>query len=111
MIDEKKLIEDIREWSKEKEIKWTSESVISLLESAPKISGWIPCSSGKIPHAGSAVLIQLKHSTDGITGDEGITFDISFVRTSKNEWVSSCGTYPFEDVVAWMPLLEPYRGN
>ncbi|MBD5463973.1 MAG: DUF551 domain-containing protein [Lachnospiraceae bacterium] len=44
MIDEKKIIDDIKEWSKEKQIKWTSESVISLLESAPKVNKWIPCS-------------------------------------------------------------------
>ena len=42
MIDEKKIINDIKQWSKEREIKWTTESVISLLESAPKIGGWIP---------------------------------------------------------------------
>lgn len=65
---------------------------------------WILCSSGKMPHGGSAVLIQLRRNTDGITADSGYTVDISFVRTSKNEWVSSCGTYPFEDVVAWMPI-------
>lgn len=41
MIDEKKLIKDIKEWSQEKEIKWDSESVISLLESAPKVDKWI----------------------------------------------------------------------
>ena len=44
MIDEKEIINDIKQWSKEREIKWTTESVISLLESAPKIGGWIPCS-------------------------------------------------------------------
>lgn len=48
MIDEKKIINDIKQWSKEREIKWTTESVISLLESAPKIGGWIPCSEGNI---------------------------------------------------------------
>ena len=48
MINEKKLIEDIKEWSNERKIKWTSESIISLLESAHKISNWIPCKD-KLP--------------------------------------------------------------
>ncbi len=43
MIDEKAVIEDIKEWSRGKEIKWTSESVISLLESAPNIGELRPC--------------------------------------------------------------------
>lgn len=43
MIDEKAVIKDIREWSKGREIKWTSESVISLLESAPSLGDLRPC--------------------------------------------------------------------
>lgn len=43
MIDEKAVIKDIREWSKGKEIKWTSESVISLLESAQSFGDLRPC--------------------------------------------------------------------
>lgn len=43
MIDEKAAINDIREWSEEREIKWTSESVISLLESAPSFGNLRPC--------------------------------------------------------------------
>lgn len=69
--------------------------------------GWIPCSSGKMPHMGCAVIIQLKYSEDGITGDDDMTYDISFLRTDKNEWVSCCGTYPFEDVIAWRKI-KPY---
>ena len=42
-----------------------------------------------------------------ITGDDDMTYDISFLRTDKNEWVSCCGTYPFEDVIAWRKI-KPY---
>lgn len=66
--------------------------------------GWIPCSVDHMPHRGSAVLIRLRNVCDGITGDDDYTYDISFLRTDKNEWISSCGTYPFEDVKAWRPI-------
>lgn len=43
MIDEKTVIKDIQEWSKEREIKWTTESVITLLEAAPSLGDLRPC--------------------------------------------------------------------
>ncbi len=43
MIDEKAVIKDIQEWSKEREIKWTTESVIALLEAAPSLGNLRPC--------------------------------------------------------------------
>ena len=43
MIDEKAVIKDIQEWSKEREIKWTTESVIALLEAAPSLGDLRPC--------------------------------------------------------------------
>ena len=71
--------------------------------------GWISCSTGKMPYGGSAVLIKLKDGSGGVTGDDGMEFDISFVRDSNNkEWTSSCGTYLAEDVIAWRPI-SPYR--
>lgn len=61
-----------------------------------------------MPHRGSTVLIRLRNVHDGITGDDDYTYDISFLRSDKNEWISSCGTYPFKDVKAWRPI-EPYH--
>lgn len=75
-----------------------------MANSQPKTDEWIPCNSGKMPHAGATVLIQLPESKGGITLVNGISVDISFVRSINNEWVSSCGVYPFEDVIAWQPL-------
>lgn len=108
MIDEKKLIDELKQSGMIADNEY-GNAIVDMIENQPKIGEWIPCNSGKMPHPGSAVLIQLRRRTDGITGDTGRSFDISFLRTSKNEWVSSCGTYPFEDVVAWQPLPEPYH--
>lgn len=87
--------------------------VANIERTTEDCGGWIPCSTGKMPHGGTAVLIRLRHGCGGIDGvdsnDNG-SYDISFLRSSKNEWVSSCGTYPSEDVVAWMPI-KPYKSR
>ena len=75
---------------------------------AEECGGWIPCSVDHMPHRGSTVLIRLRNVHDGITVDDDYTYDISFLRSDKNEWISSCGTYPFKDVKAWRPI-EPYH--
>ncbi len=95
MINEKKLIEDIKEWNKEREIKWTSESVISLLESAPKIGEWIPCSE-RLPEIMHPVLVC---DEQGNVCVRTITCEIK----GKKYW--SQDKY---DVIAWQPLPEPY---
>ena len=41
MIDEKKLIEDIKKCDM---YDWHTEEVLSMVEEQPKIGGWIPCS-------------------------------------------------------------------
>lgn len=100
MIDEVKVIEDIKEWSKEKEIKWTSESVISLLESAPKIGGWIPCSE-RLPEESGFYMVtkKIKETGNRFTGKS--RFDI------EKGWNDSLD---FVDIVAWQPLPEEYHG-
>lgn len=85
-----------------------TERILEIIRSYSN-DGWIPCSTGEMPYGGSAVLIQLKDGSGGVTGDDGMEFDISFVRDSSNkEWTSSCGTYLAEDVIAWRPI-SPYR--
>lgn len=85
-----------------------SAKLADMERPAEDYGGWIPCSIGKMPGEGSAVLIRLENTDDGITGDDDHTYDISFLRTNENEWISSCGTYPFEAVKAWRPI-EPYQ--
>lgn len=98
MIDEKKIIDDIKEWSKEKEIKWTSDSVISLLESAPKIGDWIPCSE-RLPEKKDSYLCTMesapgsKFRTIGHYNAPGWTDDSKIRKT-----------------IAWQPLPEAYHG-
>lgn len=70
--------------------------------------GWIPCSE-RLPECdGETVLIQLPENKGGVTLADEISVDISFIRTSKKEWVASCGRYKLEEVIAWKPI-EPYH--
>ncbi len=110
MIDEKKLIHNIKEWSKEKEIKWTSESVISLLESVPKVNGWIPCEE-RLPEEPFSCLVTVIDSHFNGTDFEDFENILPyFVGYSDGQWNDPDGEQiPFE-VVAWQSVPEPYRG-
>lgn len=103
MIDEVKVIEDIKEWSKEKEIKWTSESVISLLESAPKIGGWIPCSERLPDKDGEYICTQKIYnlSNGKLSGKS-----VELVEFCNGKWRRA----KHLKVIAWQPLPEEYHG-
>lgn len=96
MIDEVKIIENIKEWSKEKEIKWTSESVISLLESAPKTGGWIPCSE-RLPEENEEVICCFK---------SGVVKALVLFNCKFHGKVYA---YEKSDIIAWQPLPEAYH--
>lgn len=112
MIDEKKIINDIKQWNKEREIKWTTESVISLLESAPKIGGWIPCSE-RLPDKWEDVMIcyyndrEEKHLSDIACLDDNGCWQL--LRESG-------GYFPYnfkKKITHWRPLPnlpEEYHG-
>lgn len=112
MIDEKKLIKDIKEWSQEKEIKWTSESVISLLESAPRVDKWIPCKD-KLP--------ELNEGTEAYKQSECALATIKWYDgdlTQEVAWLNENGIWSCEpscqenicEVIAWQPLPDTYIG-
>lgn len=92
MIDEKKLIEDIKEWNTTMEIDWTSDSVISLLESAPKVNQWIPCSE-RLPDEKGWYLVYAKNQRPFVAYFKGKTFPLN---------------NHYHEIIAWMPLPEPY---
>lgn len=102
MIDEKKIINDIKQWSKEREIKWTTESVISLLESAPKIGGWIPCSERLPDKDGEYICTQKIYnlSNGKLSGKS-----VELVEFCNGKWRRA----KHLKVIAWQPLPEEYH--
>lgn len=121
MIDENKVIKDIKEWSEGREIKWTSESVIGLLESAPKIDEWIPCSEC-LPEEHDSMFAKLKGTDkwdnamfEKISDDVNVTVEyedgsrhVRTLHTIDGKWKSDISVVKFK-VIAWKPLPESYN--
>lgn len=62
---------------------------------------WILCSE-RLPKVGEEVLVQVVwDSCDMMVG---------YINTTRNGWVCQLGFYDFEDIIAWMPLPEIYKG-
>ncbi|MCM1234167.1 MAG: DUF551 domain-containing protein [Ruminococcus flavefaciens] len=110
MIDEKELIKDIKEWSQEKEIEWTSESVISLLKSAPKVDKWIPCSE-KLPEEEKYYIVTI------LNYDKKPVVEYCLFQNTK-WYIVADGNYEenttwkeeIKDVIAWQSLPDAYTG-
>lgn len=113
MIDEKKLIEDIKEWSNEREIKWTSESIISLLESAHKINDWIPCDNEEnLPKEEMLVDCTIKRTLDNHIWVENLIYNPFEKKWKWTDYPED--RYVNEDthkILAWKYKSEPYISN
>lgn len=81
--------EQIAEWLEE----------LKELRNTTKKGGWIPCSE-RLPECNEDVLV---------CGDDGIF--ISYIEEKSQKWRYDTdeGIYWYPNVVAWMPLPEPYR--
>ncbi len=98
MIDEKKLIEDLKGTS------LLNDILIKIVESQPKIGEWIPCSE-RLPESGQRYLVsgiwkdkdyEVRRTYDAAYGSDGVW------HTHNYEPVNY-------EVIAWQPLPEPYK--
>lgn len=121
MIDEKKLIEDI-----EKEIEFAMKcnmpamvagmrQIASVIEEQPKIGEWIPCSE-QLPEL-HRVDMQSEEEyymiSDSVIITDGENIGITKYEVDDDDrkgWLE-CEFEGNEDVVAWKPLPEPYKGE
>ena len=75
---------------------------IRQIKAMPTIGGWVPCSE-RLPDACGKYLVTMKWNDD--SGDEHITIK----TTWYGEWDGiGWGWAEIFDIVAWMPLPEPY---
>ncbi len=111
MIDEKKLIEQIRtngipgegfsDWERE-------NAVVDIINSQPKIGEWIPCSK-RLPEEKTNPVTsdfyeyQVTFKSDDVT-------DIRHYKFGRGHWWNGGGVID-DHVIAWQPLPEPYIGE
>lgn len=117
MIDEKKLIAEIREKIRPESFGEQCNSLdviyamLQLIDEQPKVGEWIPCSE-RLPEE------------DGIYIVDDRVFNSPWIHTagfmvSSKAWCENHGVYyddkygRYEDgrVIAWQPLPEPWEGE
>lgn len=83
----------------------TLQSIIDKMPTIEPEPHWIPCSE-RLPEARTEVIVSC---TDD-SGDTKFRYMSSgWVTTNKEYWIVDNEINNF--VVAWMPLLEPYKGE
>ncbi len=124
MIDEKKLIEESPEWlnpncvGKEEYNKgWNdcNKYWCNTIERQPKVGEWIPCSERlpelhRVDMQSSGEYYMISDSVI-ITDGESIGLTKYEVDDDDRKGWLECEFEGNEDVVAWMPLPEPYKGE
>lgn len=104
MIDDKKLIDKLKDWIRTDYFEdWSAKNfilndVIDEINNMPKVSEWIPVSE-KLPESDDDVIVTCKSCR---TGKKFTSTDYRNCKTG--EW-----SYFGRDVIAWQPLPEPYR--
>lgn len=100
MIDEKKLIDELKQSGMIADNDY-GNAMVDMIESQPKINGWIPCSE-RLPDESGFYMVtkEIKETGNRFTGKS--RFDI------EKGWNDSLN---FVDIVAWQPLPEEYHGK
>lgn len=84
------------------------EDVYEALDGVPSVQQWIPCSE-RLPEKPFGCLVTVWDSTPTGEGDDFENVLPYFVGWDGEQWNDGDGEQcPFE-VIAWMPLPDPYR--
>lgn len=124
MIDEKKLIEERPEWlnpdcagNEEYNKGWNACNKYwrNTIKRQPKVGEWIPCSERlpelhRVDMQSSGEYYMISDSVI-ITDGESIGLTKYEVDDDDRKGWLECEFEGNEDVVAWMPLPEPYKGE
>lgn len=126
MIDEKKLIEQLKKYRSE----WGSaepfyvgvasglQIAIEATEEQPKVGEWIPCSE-RLPDKDGTYLCSCDWSIGSFVCVRKFAKDLHSIQKYDFPKGSGSGFYYYEedwgysketDVIAWQPLPEPYKG-
>lgn len=116
MIDEKKLIEDIRGWQEDihdnehdaDEYDFVFERIYEMFEAQPQVGGWIPVSE-RLPEDGCGVLVTVNGKHSNITFVNAL--EIAEYRNTEGWIIEGYLDWLDPNVIAWQPLPEPYKGG
>ena len=113
MIDEKKLIKDIKGWQEDihdneydaKKYDFVFERIYEMAEEQPRVGEWISCTE-RLPEEGAVVLVSLEKDED---------YDwVRLVREGyydEGYWFDTDGAHYGFEVLAWMPLPPAFKGE
>ena len=111
MIDEKKLIEELSRNSIFEKVIVGEETVYDIIDRLPKVGEWIPCSERlPVPYEdlqrSNPVIVTYLSWHDNIPISDSVAFYDHQLKCWK--WYESYDSVNV-DVIAWMPLPEPYK--
>lgn len=92
-IADRKIIDIIRE-----------QPTVEIVNEVPKDGGWIPCSD-RLPEKNVHVLVTMED------GNMYVAEHISkvMIGTLECRWRTFSAYFASDDIIAWMPLPEPYQ--
>lgn len=107
MIDEKKLIEEIKYLLFNSEMlspRWFAiNEMLEIIKRQPKVGEWIPCSE-RLPETDDVVLITVFNIDNNKLFVTPAVYQHPFFCT----WNTLA---PEDKVIAWQPLPEPWKGG
>lgn len=115
MIDEKKLIEEIEKIDLHGRMREYEGlcAAVDIIKNQPKVGEWIPCSE-KLPELHRQDLdsegeyIMISNSVIVTDGEDISVSQYEIDDADDKGWLNN-GRLEDVDVIAWMPLPEPYR--
>lgn len=113
MIDEKKLIEELRmEYECAEDVSYFSRGVkrglseaITIVKCQPKVGEWIPVEE-RLPEEKGEYLVTYHPCYR-----DDIATQFSYVGIDNFRGKTSWTKLKYQKVIAWQPLLEPFKGE
>jgi hypothetical protein len=120
LISRQKLIEALTEWRNSMNRDYladvyaraTVEDVIEYIESQPPADQWIPFTGEYDKKEGRVVLTcPIPDDDEEIMVTDGkYVWEDTFMNDGQDCWLDGSNKFLVEEVTAWMPKPEPYKG-
>lgn len=113
MIDEKKLIEAIDEDFCDDCLPCGGScryaELVKLIRKQPKVGEWIPCSERLPNPKGNEEFVRVEVTIQG--KEKNVNMPAFYYYRIHKFFPWNIGGSPLKNVIAWMPLPEPYKAG